>query len=351
VTSLPAALPPSRIPDAMAAPPLRWGVIGTGWIAERFVRAVQRHTRQHIAAVGSRSVDTARQFADRFGVPTAYGSYEALVADPQIDVVYVATPHNVHHPCALLALRAGKHVLVEKPMAINAAQATEIAELAASQGVFCAEALWTFFLPKFDVIAQLLADGVLGEVRTVIADHGEHFGPEHRIMRHDLAGGPLLDLGTYPVALAVAILGEPERVQASGQPAPSGVNGQASAILTAPGGNQAVLHTTLFSNTPHAATIAGTDATLDLAGPFWGPGNFVLTSADLKHRVVFEEPPIRHGALYFQAAEVARRIYSGEAQTPLRPLAQSVATLRVIDEIRRQIGVVFNEETAVAASR
>jgi predicted dehydrogenase len=347
MSGLPAVLPTSRVPDSMDAPPLRWGVIGTGWIAQRFIRSLQRHTRQQVAAVGSRTEQAARRFADTFAVPIAYGSYEALVADPQIDVVYVATPHNVHHPCALLALNAGKHVLVEKPLALNATQAAEIADLAARQGVFCMEALWTFFLPKFDVIAQLLADGVLGELRSVIADHGEFFTPDHRIMRHDLAGGPLLDLGTYPIALAVAMLGEPQWVHASGQPAPSGVNGQASAILTTPGGNQSVIHTTLFSNTPTTATIAGTDATLTLAGPFFTPGDFVLTSSDQQHRLEFTEPKIGHDGLHFQAAEVARRIGSGERESPVRPLADSIATLRVVDEIRRQLGIVFNEEAPI----
>ena len=143
-----------------------------------------------------------------------------LVADPDIDVVYIATPHTAHHPCARLALEAGKHTLVEKPLGINASEAAEIAALADGRGLFCMEALWTFFLPKFDVVRQLLEDGALGEIRTVLADHGEDFTAEHRILRADLAGGPLLDLGTYPVSFATWVLGEPERVLADGPAAP-----------------------------------------------------------------------------------------------------------------------------------
>jgi predicted dehydrogenase len=266
------------------------------------------------------------------------------VADPDVDVVYVATPHPAHHPCARLALEAGKHTLVEKPLALNAAQATEIARLAADRGRFCAEALWTFFLPKFDIVRQLLADAVLGEVRTVQADHGEHFTAEHRILRADLAGGPLLDLGTYPVSLATWVLGPPQRVVAVGQPHPAGVNGQAAAILHDPRGNQAVLHTTLFSNTPTTAAIAGTHATLTLPGPFYQPGDLLLASADGDRQLRFTEPRSAHDALHFEAAEVARCISAGRLETPIRPLRQSITTLNVMDEIRRQLGDVFPGE-------
>jgi predicted dehydrogenase len=341
MASFPTTLPAARTPPSEAAPALRWGVLGTGWIAERFAGSLQRHTRQRLLAVGSRDPDRSAAFAARHGLARAYGSYEALVADPEVDVVYVATPHPAHHPCATLALEAGKHILVEKPLALDAAQATEIARLAAGRGRFCAEALWTFFLPKFDVVRQLLDGGALGQVRTVQADHGEAFAAGHRILRAEEAGGPLLDLGTYPLALATWVLGAPERVLAAGQPHPAGVNGQAAAVLTDPEGNQAVVHTTLFSDTPTAATIAGTEATLTLPGPFYQPGDLLLASAGGDHRLTFTEARTAHDALHFEAAEVARCIAAGRLETPIRPLAESVTTLRVLDEIRRQLGIVF----------
>jgi predicted dehydrogenase len=342
--SFPEALPAARTPPSEAAPAVAWGVLGTGWIADRFARSLRRHTRQRLLAVGSRDADRSAAFAARHGLPRGHGSYEELVADPDVDVVYVATPHPAHHPCATLALEAGKHVLVEKPLALNAAQAADIARLAADRGRFCAEALWTFFLPRFDVVRQLLEAGTLGEVRTVLADHGEHFTAGHRILRADLAGGPLLDLGTYPVSLATWVLGAPERVLAAGQPHPAGVNGQAAAVLCDARGNQAVLHTTLFANTPTAATIAGTRATLTLPGPFYQPGDLLLASADGSRRLAFTEPRTAHDALHFEAAEVARCIAAGRLESPLRPLADSVTTLEVMDEIRRQLGIVFPDE-------
>jgi predicted dehydrogenase len=342
--SFPTALPAARTPPSEAAPALRWGVLGTGWIAERFVGSLRRHTRQQVLAVGSRDPDRAAAFAGGHGLPRAHGSYEALVTDPDVDIVYVATPHPAHHPCATLALEAGRHALVEKPLALNAAQAAEIARLAAARGRFCMEALWTFFLPKFDVVRQLLEAGALGEVHTVLAEYGEHFTAEHRILRADLAGGPLLDLGTYPVSLATWVLGAPERVLAAGQPHPAGVNGQAAVVLGDHRGNQAVLHTTLFSNTPTAATIAGTRATLTLPGPFYQPGDLLLASADGDRRLAFTEPRSAHDALHFEAAEAARCIAAGRLESPIRPLAESITALQVMDEIRRQLGVRFPGE-------
>src|SRR6478735_7549266 len=189
------ALPLPRTPDPHDAPALRWGILGPGWIAQRFVESLQANTRQQVAAVGSRSQDRASEFAAQWSLPKAHDSYEALFDDPDVDIVYIATTHPSHRDNAVDALNAGKHVLVEKPLAVDAAGARDIADAAARANCFVGEAMWTKFLPKFDVIRQLLDDGALGEVRTVIADHGEFFTPDHRIWNAELASGPLLDLG------------------------------------------------------------------------------------------------------------------------------------------------------------
>jgi predicted dehydrogenase len=212
-------------------PALRWGVLGAGWIAERFVRALRTSTTQQVVAVGSRTQASAERFAGAAGALTAHGSPEALAADPGVDVVYVATPHQAHRASALLAIDAGKHVLVEKPLGLDAAQAEEVATAAATAGVFCMEAMWTLFLPRFDVVRRVLAQGMLGDVRTVMADHGERFDPHHRILDPAMAGGSLLDLGSYLTALATWTLGPAEEVYATGEMTPSGVNGQAAMVL------------------------------------------------------------------------------------------------------------------------
>ena len=169
---MPPHLPSPRVPDSLDAPPLRWGVLGTGWIAGTFVAALRASTRQVVQAVGSRSPDSARRAAIAFGAASAHGSYEALVADPEVDIVYVATPHHLHLQHALLAIEAGKHVLVEKPVGLDAAEARVIGEAACRAGVFCMEAMWTLFLPRYDIVRQLLADSVVGEPKVVQADMG-----------------------------------------------------------------------------------------------------------------------------------------------------------------------------------
>ena len=337
------ALPSSRVPDPREAPTLRWGVVGTGWIAERFVPALQKLTTQQVVAVGSRTASSAEEFARRFGIPHAHGSYEDLVADPTVDVVYVATPHNRHRPHAVLALEAGKHVLIEKPITLNATEARELADLAGACGLFCAEALWPLFTPKFDVIRQVLDAGMLGEVSTVLGSYGTWFDADHRIQRHDLAGGPLLDLGTYPLSLTDWVLGAPTEVVARGTDAPSGVNGQVSALLGYASGARGIVHTSILASTPVLLVVAGSEATLTISDGFSLPGPFSVVRTD-GERLEYTEPLIGYDGLAYQAADVARRITAGELETPYRPLHASVATMALIDEIRRQIGVVWDEE-------
>lgn len=313
--------------------------MGTGWIAERFVASLQRHSSQQVVAVGSRSHESAAAFAHRFSVPRSHASYQELVADPDIDVIYVATPHNAHLEGAMLALEAGKHCVVEKPLAINVAQARQIAEAAAARALFCMEAHWTSFLPKYDVLRQLLDEKAIGDVTAVIADFGERFPPGHRVFKPELAGGPVLDLGTYLVSLVVNVFGgPPDHIHAYGVPTDSGVHGQTAMILTH-GNRQAVLHTTILANTPTTATIAGTQGSISIDGPFYQPGSFTLTVADGSDSLRYDEPRSAHeGGLHYQAAEAARRIKAGDTQSPLRPLNVSIQTIAVMDEVRRQTG-------------
>jgi predicted dehydrogenase len=294
----------ARTPDPRSAPSLRWGVLGTGWIAGKFVTALLKHSSQRIAAVGSRSRESATGFAGRFGIEKAYGSYDELVSDPGLDVVYIATPHNAHLPHALLALEAGKHTLVEKPLALDEVQGQRIAEVARSRGLFCMEAYWTAFLPKFDVLRQLLDAGTVGDVTAVVADFGEWFPAGHRIHRPELAGGPMLDLATYLISFVLDVLGTPDEIIASGTTTGTGVTGQ-TAMLLRRQDQQAVLHTTILANTPTAATIAGNAATIAIDGPFYQPGGFTVTTSDGATRLRYDEPRIAHEGLHYQAGEVA----------------------------------------------
>lgn len=326
--SFPRTLPASRVPDPMDAPPLRWGVLGTGWIAQRFCDAMVRHTRQRVLAVGSRSRQGADAFADTFiarntGVgtgwplerPAAYGSYEALVGDPDVDVVYVATPHHLHLPHGRLALEAGKATVVEKPMGTSPAEVAELEALASARGLFLMEALWSAYLPKFDVVRQLLDDGALGAVHSVQADIGEHFGPEHRIMRAALLGGPRYDLLTYPLWFARWVLGDLDEVHEAVTPAPTelspdGVDGQIAVAARSAYNTVASLFATILGDTPSTATVVGSAATLRIDGPFYQPGGFTLRALDGRE-LRYDEPRTGHAGLHYEAAAAARAVAAG----------------------------------------
>ena len=235
--------------------PVRWGILGTGGIASTFVTDLRLTDSGVAVAVGSRSQGSADRFADEFGIANRHAGYESLVADPDVDVIYVATPHPMHHDDAILALRAGKHVLVEKPFTMNAAEAREIVRVARENGLFAMEAMWTRFLPHVAVIRDWLAQGVLGDVVTVTADHGQWFAEDagFRLFAPELGGGALLDLGVYPVSFASMVLGTPSRIVAMSDPAFTGVDAQTSMLFGYDSGAQAVLTCTLRAKSPTRA--------------------------------------------------------------------------------------------------
>lgn len=338
--SFPTELPASRVPDPMQAPALRWGILGPGWIAGQFVRSVRAHTRQEIAAVASRSQSKADSFAREWQIPKSYGSYEALVADADLDVIYIATPHGMHHRHALLALNAGRNVLIEKPMTLDHAQAAEIIAVARGKGLFLCEALWTYFLPKFDILQQIFDADVLGEIKSVHTEYGEFFTRDHRIFDPALAGGPLLDLGTYPVSLMSKLLGPARQLVGLKQDDESGVHGQLSVIMANAAGNQGSMSTTLYGLTPTNAAIVGTKGTVRFGSEFNMPGPFEVISADGSIRLRHDEPVGRHfEGLHYEAAEVARCIANGQTETTQRPLAATLQMMQLIDEIRRVLAI------------
>lgn len=341
--ALPSSLPTPRTADPRTAPPLRWGVLAPGGIATSFADAARKHTVQDLVAVGSRDAGRARRFADTFGIGRVHESYAALVEDPEVEAVYVASPHSVHRDQALLAIAAGKHVLVEKSFAQTAAQAAEVAQAAAAAGVVVMEAMWSRFLPHYDVIRQLLADGVLGDLVTLIADHGQYFDfdPQFRLYNPDLAGGALLDLGVYPVSFASFVQGTPDSIQATGTLARTGVDGQVSAVLGSDSGLQSVVNTTLFAKTPTTATISGTRARIEIPGDFYMPQPVTVIDRDGERRTWDGNTVLRHEGLAYEAAEFARVVRDGRTESELLPVAETVAIMGTLDELRRQVGAVL----------
>ena len=322
----------------MAVNPVRWGILGTGGIAQAFAEDLQLTDSGVAVAVGSRSEGSADRFADKFGIANRHSSYESLAADPDVDVVYVATPHPMHHDNALLALRGGKHVLVEKPFTMNADEARSIVRVAREHGLFAMEAMWTRFLPHTAVIRDWLAQGALGDVVTVTADHGQWFAedPGFRLFAPELGGGALLDLGVYPVSFASMVLGTPNRIMSLSDPAFTGVDAQTSMLFGYASGAQAVLTCTLRAKSPTRAVIVGTDATIEVEGNFYAPTAVTLVPRDgapTRVESVHEGRGLRH-----QADEVARRLAAGELESPLMPLAETVSIMETMDTVLAQAG-------------
>ncbi|MFL6100553.1 MAG: Gfo/Idh/MocA family protein [Actinomycetales bacterium] len=323
---------------------IRWGVIGTGGIAGKFAKDLQLLPDAELVAVGSRAQATADAFGDTWGAPRRYPSYAELVGDPDVDAVYVSTPHPMHRDDALLAIEAGKAVLCEKAFTINAAQARELVEAARARGVFLMEAMWTRFLPHMVKVREVIASGVLGSIRSVYADHGQWFeeDPDFRLFASVLGGGALLDLGVYPISFASMVLGPPARVTAVSDPAFTGVDAQTSMILQYDGGAQAVLTCTLEARSTVRAAVIGTDGRIEIDWVWYQPTTFrVITRAG---EVTEYDEPCEPRGMQHEAAEVGRCLRSGLLESPTLPLDETVSIMETMDEVRRQIGLRYPGE-------
>ncbi|HST81544.1 MAG TPA: Gfo/Idh/MocA family oxidoreductase [Kineosporiaceae bacterium] len=329
---------------------VRWGVIGTGGIAAKFVADLALLPDAEVVAVGSRSADGAADFGDRFQIDRRHASYADLVADPDIDAVYIATPHPFHAEHALQAIAAGKPVLVEKPFAMNAGEARSVVDAARAAGVFCMEAMWTRFLPHMIRLRELLAEGALGEILAVSADQGMRFepDPEHRLFAPELGGGALLDLGIYPFSFASMVLGVPETVRASATSAFTGVDQTTSAVLTYSGGAHAVVICTSAAATPMRAWVAGTQGRIEIDRPWYQATSFTLTRMDGSTEryetpagVVQDIAQGRAKGMRFEAAELGRCLRAGLLESPVMPLDETVSILGTLDEVRDQIGLSY----------
>jgi predicted dehydrogenase len=333
----------ARTPDPRSAPPIRWGILGAGGIASQFAQTVSAGTRAQVVAIGSRNRDKAERFATAHGIPTTHVGYRDLVEDPQVDAIYVATPHSHHAEHALLAIGAGKHVLVEKTFTRNVSEAEQVFAAAKEAGVFVMEAMWTRFLPHVAALHQVIDAGEIGDIVSIRADHGQAFpfDPKSRLFAPTLAGGALLDLGVYTVAWALDFLGAPDEVTAVGQLTETGVDGQVTMVLKYGDRAQADLSTTLWARTPTTSAISGTEGFIAVDGDFYEPTSFSVHRRDGR-TWRFEQPMARTFA--HEAAEVARCVAERVTQSPLMPWEGTLATLRVMDEVRRQVGVAYPGE-------
>ena len=327
---------------------LNWAIMGPGSISVEFLKDI-RIAGLQVLAVGSRSRDRADGFAAEHSIPRAYGSYEELVADQEVDIVYIATTNNAHFSNAKLALEAGKHVLLEKPFTLDAAQATELAQISRSNNVFLMEAMWTRFLPNHTVLFEKLSEGIIGEPLYLMADHNQNLPKQSFPRLHDpaLGGGSLLDLGVYPISLAHRVFGKPLRIQASASLMAGNVDESMGAIFDYSGGRQAIVHSSVRSAGPVKAFILGTSGRVEMDKSFYGFSPF--TVFDFDDNVIFQyEGNIEGRGMQYQALEVERCIASGLIESPIMSLDETIQIMEVMDQIRSLTGIEYQGAYPVA---
>lgn len=323
---------------------IRWGILATGGIAHAFT-ADLRTAGLDVVAVGSRSAESARAFAEQYGIAHAHGSYEALVADPEVDIVYVASPHSHHLAHATLALEAGKHVLIEKAVTLDADEAIALRDLAAARGLLVMEAMWTRYLPHMVRVREIVAAGTLGEVRTVIADHTQRISddPAHRLNALELGGGALLDLGIYPVSFAVDILGPIESARAVGRLAETGADSDVAIAAVHAGGGLSSIAMSSRAAGPNTAHVIGTDSRIDIDRVWYTPTSFRVTATD---GTVIEDytSAFAGGGMQFEALYAEHLLREGRTDSDLLPFDESITIMATLDDIRAQLGVVYPKE-------
>ena len=331
--------------------PVRWGILGPGRIARNVAtdfglyQAADQHGGGILSAVGSRSLGRAQDFAAEFGAAKAYGSYAELIADPDIDALYIATPHPQHLAPALAGIAAGKHLLVEKTFTATVAGAEELIAAARDAGVFCMEAMWTRFQPVWVRIRELLAAGAIGELRQVRADLGvaADLDPHDRWADPAQGGGALLDVGVYVVSLAHWLLGEPETTTVTGRLADTGVDGEVALHYGYPDGRAAQLQCSIHYSLPGSALLVGTDGWIEVPPRFHHPDRLLLhgRGGGPVEEVVL--PPIGRGYAH-EFAEVHRCLAAGLTESPIMPLADTLAVQRLLNDACERLGVTHHED-------
>jgi len=320
---------------------IKWGILGTGRIAQTFAAALKGVTNSELIAVGSRKLEKAAQFASKFQISKAYGSYEELVSDPEVDVVYIATPHNLHEANTLLALDHYKHVLCEKPMGVNLQESIRMIEKAKTENCFLMEALWSRFLPNIIKTKELIDSGVIGDVKLMTAFFSIRslHGPEHRHFNMDLCGGSILDIGIYNIFLSLFLLGKPQQFTAIAGLSEQGGDNSSSFTFKYANDVLSIMYSSFMGESPVVAEIHGTKGKVTLEHLWFCPGNVKVTYLD-GHENVFEFE-VKSNGYEYEAEEVAACILAGKMQSDLWSWSDSMQLMSMMDAIRKECGVVY----------
>jgi predicted dehydrogenase len=340
---------------AAAGPPpmtdfqsVRWGIVGPGRIASLLIKDFPYVDGAEALAVASRSTERAEAFASEYGLPRAYGSYHEIMNDPDVDVLYIATPHPQHYAIALAAIAAGKAILVEKTFTATVAGAEEVIEAARRQPVFAMEAMWTRFQPAIVAARALIDDGAIGEVRQLQADLGvdRPYDPSDRLFDPAQGGGAMLDLGVYVVSFAQYFLGTPDRIEVVGSLTPTGVDAEAGLLLGYEDGRAATLLMSLKHHSPGAARIQGTKGWIEVPPRFHHPHRIALCRRGQEPETI-SRPPLGTGYSH-ELIEVTECIRAGRTESVIMPLADTLAVQRTLNEACERLGVYHTEDDLVA---
>ncbi|MCH2192822.1 Gfo/Idh/MocA family oxidoreductase [Kordia sp.] len=319
---------------------VRWGIIGLGKIAHNFAFDLRISETAVLQGVASRSIEKATKFAKKFKAQKAYGSYEALVKDPDIDVIYIATPHVLHFENTMLCLQYKKAVLCEKPLGINLTQVQTMIQEAKSQNVFLMEAIWTRFMPSYQKVLELLNDGAIGDVISIRADFGFQttFDPEGRLYNKKLGGGSLLDIGIYPIFLSLLVLGMPSDINAMARMTNTNVDSFIAMLFEYKNDAKAVLESTFEVDTPTEAYIFGTKGKIKLHRRFHHANTITLYKNG--EETVFQLPHSGIGYIH-EIEAVNENIRNGDTENSKLPLAFSEQLITIIDQVKAKIGLWY----------
>lgn len=323
---------------------IRWGILGPGAVSRKFAVGLRSAEGAELVAVGSRSLERAERFASEFDARRAHAGYDALAGDDGIDAVYIGTPHSYHREHAVLCLLHGKHVMCEKPFALNAMEAAEMIRTAREQQHALMEAMWMRFLPAMAKARGLLAEGVIGDIRGVTADFGfrAEFDPAHRLFDRSLGGGALLDIGIYGLSLAHMLLGKPARISGTARMGETGVDEESTVMLAYENSGSAVLTMSIRRDTPCGALILGTDGWLRIPSPWWAASRIVIKREGKEETTL--DLPFKANGFTHEAEGFMGSIRAGKLENDVMPLDESLAIMRTMDEIRRQWGIRFFSE-------
>ncbi len=323
---------------------VRWGILGAGNIAKKFTVGAQSLSDATVVAVGSRTQVKADEFADEFSIPNRHATYESLVADPEVDIIYVATPHPMHREHSILALNAGKPVLSEKPFTVNSKQAEEVVAVARDKKLFLMEGMWTRFFPIMFKVRELLESGAIGEPRMLQADFGFRTAvdPNGRLFDPALAGGALLDVGIYPISLTYMVFGKPDRISGVAAIGDTGVDEQSAALFGYPGGQISIVSQAVRTNTEHVARIYGTDGNIVIHAPWWKPERLTVSAGDGSVNELYY--PVESSGFQYEAQHVGECLRAGLLESDVMPLNETLEIMCTLDTLRAQWGLNYPME-------